>query len=149
MATVAKTGIGAYFQRWNTDVGTTTGFWETLAEVTHIGWGGISRNVVETFKLNNADDYVNKLQGILNAGSITLTINYSQAEFVNLKADAENRGNIEYQIVFPDGEGLEFAGFVVELPIDFGSDDVMAGDVVIEIDGKPDFVTTANVTTPA
>lgn len=141
MATVAKPGIGAKLNRW--DVVGTTGIWRTIAEVTNLSWSGASRNVIETFVLNNADDYVNKLQGILNAGSITASINFSKDQFNELKTDLETRGNVQYQIVLPDGEGLEWDGFITELPLDIGADDVMQGDVTFEIDGKLDFVSVA------
>ncbi len=143
MATNAKPGIGAILNRWDIS-GTSGGEWDEIVEVTALSWGGASRNVIETFKLNNSDDYVNKLQGVLNAGSITATINFTQEQLIILKSDMETRGNREYQIVFPDGEGLEFSGFITELPLDLGADDVMAGDVTFEIDGKPDFVSSAS-----
>jgi hypothetical protein len=142
MTTNAKPGIGAKLNRWNTVP--STAVWEEIVEVTALSDGGPSRNVIETFKLNNADDYVNKLQGVLNAGSITATINFTQAQYITLKTDMETRGDQEYQIVFPDGEGLEWAGFISELPLDLGSDDVMQGDVVFEVNGKPDFVSSAS-----
>lgn len=141
MATSAKPGIGAKLNRWST-LGT-TGKWIEIAEVTNLSWSGISRNVIETFKLNNADDYINKLQGVLNAGSISATINYTKADFDQMKNDMETRGNIQYQIVLPDGEGIEWDGFITELPLDIGSDDVMQGDVTFEVDGKADFLSTA------
>ena len=121
-----------------------TPVWEEIVEITAMSHGGISREVIEVFNLNNADDYINKLQGVLNGGSISATINFTQAGYILLKADEETRGNQEYQIVFPDGEGLEFAGFITELPLNLGSDDVMAGEITIEIDGKPDFVSSAS-----
>jgi hypothetical protein len=143
MSTNAKPGIGASFSRWATEaIDSTTGQWVELSEVTAIGWGGVSREVIEVFRLNNEDDYVNKLQGVLNAGSISLTINYTREQFFDLKAEMETRGNNQYQLKLPDGEALEFDGFITELPLDIGSDDVMQGEVVIEIDGKPDFVST-------
>ena len=142
MSTNAKPGIGVVLNRWDSTLSTPA--WEEIVEVTALGWGGASRNVIETFKLSNADDYVNKLQGVLNSGSVTATINFTRAQFITLKADMETRGNQEYQIVFPDGEGLEFAGFVTELPLDLNSDDVMQGEVTFEIDGKADFVSSAS-----
>lgn len=142
MATNAKVGIGTILNKWDDSLSTPA--WVEIVEVTALGWGGSSRTVIEVFKLNNADDFVNKLQGILNAGSITATINFTKAGFILLKADHETRGNVEYQIVFPDGEGLEFAGFISELPLDFNSDDVMQGEITIEIDGKADFVSSAS-----
>ncbi len=141
MSTDAKPGIGSVLNRWDDTLSTPA--WEEIVEVTALGWGGASRNVIETFKLNNSDDYVNKLQGVLNAGSITATINFTKAQLMTLKSDMETRGNNQYQIVFPDGEGLEWDGFITELPLDLGSDAVMAGDVTFEIDGKPDFISSA------
>ena len=145
MATSAKPGIGAVLRRWATEpIDSTTGIWKTIAEVTSLSWSGVSREVIETFVLNNADDYVNKLQGILNAGQISATINYTREQFFDLKQEAETRGNNQYQLELPDGEALEWDGFISELPLDpIGSDDVMQGEVTFEIDGKPDFVSSA------
>jgi hypothetical protein len=141
MATTAKTAIGAVLNRWNT-VGT-SGAWQEILEVTALSWDGVQRNIIEVFHLNNSDRYVNKLQGILNSGTITATILYKRDQYITLKEDLETLGNRDYQIVLPDGEALEFSGFISELPLDLGSDDVMQGDVVFAIDGPVDFVSSA------
>ncbi|KKL10512.1 hypothetical protein LCGC14_2555070 [marine sediment metagenome] len=141
MSTNAKPGIGVVLNRW--EDATTSGAWEVISEVQAIGWGGSSRKVIDVFKLDNADEYMNKLQGILDAGTISATILFTQSQFVQLKADHEYRGSRSYQIVFPDGEGLEWDGFISELPLNLGADDAMKGEVVFVIDGKPDFVTAA------
>ena len=146
MATNAKPGIGSYVAYWNT-VG--AGSWDTLAEVTHIGWSGSSRQTIETFVLNNADDYVNKLQGVLNGGDVTFTANYTRDQWILLKALEETRGDTEWQWVLPDGEALEWGGFITELPLEAGSDDVMTGEISIAVNGKPDIVSGATATTPA
>lgn len=142
MSTEAKPGIGAVLNRW--DDSTSTGVWEEIVEVTNLSWDGISRESIEVFKLGNSDDYVNKVQGVLNANTISATVLYTQAQFIQLKADIETRGGRDYQIVLPDGEGIEWTGFITELPLDIGSEDVMQGDVTFEIDGKADFVSTAS-----
>jgi hypothetical protein len=143
MATNAQPGIGAVLRRWASEsIDSTTGIWVEIVEVTNISWGGISREVIETFKLNNADDYVNKLQGVLNASSITFTINYTREQYFDLKQEMETRGNNQYQLELPGGEALEFDGFITELPLEIGSDDVMQGEIAIELDGKPDFVSS-------
>lgn len=145
MSTNSKPGIGARLRRWATEaIDSTTGEWKEIVEVTAISWGGVSRNVIEVFKLNNEDDYVNKLQGVMNAGNVSLTVLYTREQFLDLKAEAETRGNNTYQLILPDGEALEWEGFISELPLDIGSDDVMQGEVVIEIDGRPDFVSSAS-----
>jgi len=141
MATNAKVGFGTVLNRW--DDTSSPGGWDEIVEVTNISWDGPSRESVEVFILNAADDYVSKLQGVLNANAITATVLFTQAQFIKLKADLETRGNRDYQIVMPDGEGIEWSGFMSELPLEIGSDDVMQGDVVFQVDGKADFLSVA------
>lgn len=141
MSTNAKPGIGAVLNRWNPSP--SPGDWDEIVEVTNLSWDGASRESIEVFKLNNSDEYVNKIQGVLNSNTISATVLYTKAQFTKLKSDLETRGNRDYQIVFPDGEGLEWSGFITELPLDIGSDDVMQGDITFEIDGKADFVSVA------
>lgn len=135
-----KPGIGTVLNKWDT----VAGAWEEITNVTAISWDGPSRESIEFFKLNNADEYMNKVQGVLNANSISVTILFTTDIFNRLKTDEETRGNISYQIVMPDGEGIEWDGFITELPLDIGSDDVMQGDVTFEIDGKADFLSSAS-----
>lgn len=142
MSTNARVGIGCKLRRWNTDG--TTGVWEEIVEVTNLDWDGPSRESIEVFKLNNSDDYVNKLQGVLNANSVTATILYTKDQFLTLKADMETRGNQNYQLELPDGAALEWEGFIAELPLSMGSGDAIQGDVSFEIDGKADFVSSAS-----
>jgi hypothetical protein len=141
MSTNSKPGIGAILNRWNTDA--TAGVWEEVVEVTQLGFAGGSREVIDVFKLNSTDEYMNKVQGILNSGEVTATVLYTRAQYIQLKQDLETRGNIDYQLVLPDGEALEWSGFISETPLDIGSGDVMQGEITIVIDGKADFVTTA------
>ena len=146
MSTQAKVGFGAILNKW---VPTPSpGAWTEILEVTSISWAGATRETVDVYVLNASDDYVNKLQGVLNAGSVTATVLFTRAGFALLKADLETRGDKEYQIVLPDGEGLEFAGFISELPLEITSDDVMQGDVVFQINGKADFVSVATTAAP-
>lgn len=141
MSTNAKPGIGAKLNYWDTSG--STGAWVEIVEVTALDWEGASRDVIEVFRLNNPDDYVNKVQGTLNAGAITATVNFTKNEFALLKTQEETRGNLDYQVVLPDGEGLEWSGFISELPLSIGSDDVMQGEVVLTVDGKADFSSVA------
>lgn len=141
MSTQAQPGIGAILKRWTTLV--SAGAWDAISEVTALSYSGPTRNVIETFKLDNEDDYVNKIQGVLNAGNITATINFTRDEWFRLHQDLETRGTRQYQIELPNGEAIEFEGFVSEMPLDMGSDDVMKGDVVIEIDGPVAYVSSA------
>lgn len=150
MPTNAKVGIDAKLNRWA--VSGTTGAWEEIVEVTALGHDGMSANIIETKKLNDTDRYINKLKGFLNAGRITATINFTQDGYEKLKEDFEQTSpaNIFYQIVLPDGQGLEWEGpGVAELPLNITGEAPMTMDVVFEIDGKPDFVTTAGTGEPS
>lgn len=141
MSTLAKVGFGTVLNRWNDS--SSVGVWDEILEVVSIGWEGPSRESVEVYVLNASDDYVNKLQGVINSGSITAGVLFTRSGFAQLKTDLETRGDRDYQIVLPDGEGLEWSGFISELPLDITSDDVMQGDVVFQINGKVDFLSTA------
>lgn len=141
MSTLAKVGFGAVLNRW--DDTSSPGSWDEILEVTGISWEGPTRESVEVYVLNASDDYVNKLQGVMNAGSVSATVLFTRDGFAKLKADLETRGDRDYQIVLPDGEGLEWSGFISELPLDIGSDDVMQGDVVFQCNGKVDFLSAA------
>lgn len=141
----AKPGIGAYLKRFATEsIDSTVGIWITLAEVTSISWTGPSREVIETFVLNNPSDYIDKLQGILNPGQMQFNLNYTREQYFNLKQELEIRGTHQYELVLPDGEALAFDGFISELGLDVESDDVMQGEATIEVVGKPDFISTAS-----
>lgn len=149
MATSAKTGIGAKLNRWA--VTGTTGAWEEVVEVTALAHDGMSAEIIETKKLNDTDRYLNKLKGFLNAGEITATINFTQAGYETLKGDFEQTSpaNIFYQIILPDGQGLEWEGpGVSELPLQIGADAPMSMDITFPVDGKPDFVTVATTIEP-
>ncbi len=141
MSTNAKAGFGAILNRW--DDSTSVGVWEEILEVVSISWEGATRESIEVYVLNASDDYVNKLQGVMNAGAVTATVLFTKNGFAQLKTDLETRGDRDYQIVLPDGEGLEWSGFISELPLDITSDDVMQGDVVFQINGKADFLSVA------
>jgi hypothetical protein len=59
-----------------------------------------------------------------------------------LKTQEETRGNFYYLVELPDGAGLEWEGFISELPINFSDGEVMQGDVSFQIDGKMDFISS-------
>lgn len=135
-----RSGIGAVLNKWDS----VAGAWVEITYITGMSWDGPSRETIEYFALNQTDSYVSKLRGVINAGSMTVTLLYTSQEFNRMKTDLETDQDQSYQIVLPNGEGIEFDGFISELPLDIGSDDVMQGEMVIEINGKADFVSSAS-----
>lgn len=138
MATNAQVGLGAVLNRWNGSD------WEEIAEVGSISFDGPTRTVIDVANLNTVDEYINKLQGMLDAGSLSCEIQYIKAQYTTLRTDMETRGNVMYQVAFPNGEGLEFEGFVSELPLDIVTDDSMKHQVTFVIDGKADFLSAVS-----
>jgi hypothetical protein len=131
-------GVGAKLYYWDED----TSAYIEITEVDSLAWDGTSRHVAEVGGLNPSDFHVRKLQGLLNAGAITATIRYKFDQYLTLKNQEETRGNFYYLVELPDGAGLEWEGFISELPINFSDGEVMQGDVVFQIDGKMDFISS-------
>ena len=136
MATDAIPGLHAQIYYWNGSSYT------EIAEVTNIGWDGPTREVIEIANLNTVDEYMNKIQGVLNANNITCSINYTGAQWATLIDHLETRGNKFYRITLPDGFGIEWEGFLSEVPLDIPSDAQMAGEVVFSIDGRADLLSS-------
>jgi len=132
------TGVGAKLYYWDA----TLSEYVPITEVDSLSWDGTSRNVVEVGGLNPTDLHVRKLQGLLNAGALTATIRYKFDQYLTLKTQEETRGNFYYLVELPDGAGLEWEGFISELPINFSDGEVMQGDVSFQIDGKMDFISS-------
>lgn len=130
------TGLGTKLKYWDSDGSK----YEPISNVNTIDWDGPSRNTVEVGGLNPQDEYVRKLQGVLNAGSISANIQYSFSQYDTLKTQEESRGNYHYLVELPDGAGLEWEGYIESLPISIAEDAVMNGDVSFAVDGKVDFV---------
>jgi len=126
-------GIGAKLKYWDSSA------WVELTEVNSLDWDGPSRNVIEVGGLNPTDEYVRKLQGLLNAGNITANIRYKSDQYDTLKIQAETRGNKHYMVELPDSTGLEWVGFVAELPLSLAEDSEINGDCQFAVDGKVDY----------
>lgn len=129
-------GIGAKLKYW--DSGTSA--YTEITDVNSLDWDGPSRNVIEVGGLNPTDEYVRKLQGLLNAGNITANIRYKYEQYSTLLTQAETRGNYYYMVELPDGAALEWEGFVAELPLSLAEDSEINGDCSFAIDGKADFL---------
>lgn len=136
-----RTAVGAVLNKWDA----VAGAWVEIAQVGSIDWSGPSREVIEYFALNSPTSYINKAKGRMNAGQMTISLFYTSEVFIRMKTDLEDNSTIfDYQIVLPNGEGLEFSGFPVELPLSMTAEEVMSGDLMLEIDGEASFLSSAS-----
>jgi hypothetical protein len=116
-----------------------------VAEVVGITPPGMTRGSVEATHLKSPDRYKEFIPGLFEAGETQLTLNYTTAaayETLATAAAATDGGN--YQITFPDGATLTFAGFFTALtPPELTPEGKLEGSATIKPKGKPVFDTGA------
>lgn len=133
MASEAFSGVGTLFQRSSTLEGTYT----TIAEVNSITGPGMSKDTIDVTSLDSTDGYREFIAGFKNAGTVQLSMNFTNRSYVQAKADFDSDNVVYYRIVFPDAAVtvITFAGLVTELPITVPTDDKVTLDVTIQITG--------------
>lgn len=129
-------GLNTKLKRWNASMSD----WEPIGEVNSLTLDGITVETIEVNRLDPDNNYVNKLKGIINAGTFSANFGFNKELLKELKRDIEDDYNQNYAIVIPDDNEttLEMEGFPQELPMDFSSSDEITMDATFEIDGKPD-----------
>lgn len=138
MASNAVAGVGAQFRRWDADATSAAGAWVAIAEVTAISGPDKSRETIDVTSLDSTDGYREFIAGFRDAGSVSLSMNFTRDTYETMNADFESDTKINYEIVLPDADNtsLEFAGMVTELPLEITGDDRITADVTIKISGK-------------
>jgi predicted secreted protein len=132
MASTAKAGVGTEFRRWDESV------WETIAEVNSISGPSMTRDTIDVTSLDSTGGYREFITGFRDAGTLTLTMNFTRSTFNTMKEDFESDTAKNYEIVLPDDENttLEFEGLVTELPLEISPDDKITASVTIKITGQ-------------
>lgn len=132
MASQAISGIGAEFHRWNGS------HWDTISEITSIKGPGMKRDTIDVTSLDSVDGYKEFIAGMREAGTISLGMNFSRANFDLMKEDFESEDLQNYEIILPDDDltSFEFTGLVTELPLNVTVKDAVSMDVTIQISGK-------------
>lgn len=136
---MAIAGVGTVFNRWDPTSGSAGG-WKKIAEINNITGPGMSRDTIDTTTFDTASGYRTFITGFRNAGTMTLAMNFTQATYLQMKADFESDTAVSYQIILPDTEQtvIEFDGLVTEIPLTIPTDDKITADVTIQISGPVD-----------
>jgi len=129
----AVAGVGTQIRRWDG-----AGSWANLAEINSITGPGMSRDVIDVTSLDSTGSYREFITGFRNAGTISLSMNFTRTTYALMKTDFESDTAQNYEIVLSDDETttLEFEGLVTELPISIPPDDKITVDVTIQISGQ-------------
>ena len=136
---MAIAGVGTIFNRWDSSSGSAGG-WKKLAEIGNVTGPGMSRDTIDTTTFDTEGGYRTFIAGFRNAGTMTLSMNFTQDTYLLLKEDFEDNDARAYQILLPDTEEtvIEFDGLVTEIPLTIPTDDKVTVDVTIQISGPVD-----------
>lgn len=131
MASKAVAGVGTEFRRWSGSV------WVQLAEISSINGPTMTRDFIDVTSLDSTGGYREFITGFRDAGTISLSMNFTRDTYDAFKADFESPTANYYEIVLPDTENttMEFEGLVTEIPITIPTDDKISADVTIKISG--------------
>lgn len=127
----AISGVGTLFRRWSGAA------WVNIAEVNSISGPSMSRDTIDVTSLDSTGGYREYIGGFRDGGTISLTMNFTNATYTVMQADFEDENSHHYEIVLPDAEStsLEFVGVVTEVPLEITADDKVTSSVTIKITG--------------
>ena len=131
MASNAISGVGTKIYR------KAAGEWLPMAEVNSISGPGMSRETIDVTSLDSNAGYREFISGIRDAGTVSLSMNFTHDTYSQAKADFESDVANEYKIVVnnPTKTTLQFSGLVTELPLNVEVADKISADVTIKISG--------------
>jgi len=129
-------GLGTKFER----EGATAGVYEVIAQVASITPPQSEADDVEIEELDPIDGYKRFLPGLLDAGEVSLTLNFDgkNAGHQALLTDHQSRATKNYKIVLPDNTEWRFSGYVKGYaPQEISAGEVIQAEVTIKVTGKP------------
>lgn len=132
MASNAFSGVGTKFRRWSGSA------WVDLAEINSINGPTMTREFIDVTSLDSTGGYREFITGFRDAGTISLSMNFTRTTYELMKDDFEDADSHLYEILLPDAENtsLQFNGLVTEVPITVTATDKVTADVTIKITGE-------------
>lgn len=134
MSSNAIAGAGTKFRKWNIP----TGKWVNIAEINSISGPSMTRDFIDVTSLDSPGGYREFIAGFRDGGTVSLTMNFTRATYVVMKADFENDTPQSYEIFLSDsvGTSFEFDGLVTELPLEIPTDDKITANVTLKVIGQ-------------
>lgn len=128
----AIAGVGTVINR-KSDAGQ----WEALAEVNSISGPSMTRDFIDVTSLDSTGGYREFITGFRDAGTVSLTMNFTRATYDLMLADFESATPRQYEIILPDTDvtSFEFCGLVTELPLEIPTDDKVTANCTIKLTG--------------
>lgn len=115
-----------------------------FAEVASLTPPGYTRNVIDVTHLKSPDEYMEYIGGMRDGGEASMTLNYVPSATDALLAELNQSGRRYYQITFPGGVKMQFAGFCTGWePGEVSPDDKLTLAATIKATGAPTIVAAA------
>lgn len=132
---MASAGVGTEFRRWNHATKT----WDQIAEINSIGGPTASVETIDTTALDTPGAYRTFIPSFIDAGEITLEMNFTRDTFETFFDDMNARTTEQYEIVFPDDDTTTymFDGFVSGQSVAVPTGDKITVTVTIKVTGQP------------
>lgn len=132
---VPVASLGTLFQRGD---GLSPEAFATVAEIIQIIGPEMDGDFIEATTLDSPAGYDEFIPGPVAGGEVTLVLNFTRAGYLQLLADFEEDNSHNYRIILPDlgATQLDFAAFVVEIPLAMPRDLQINFEVVLEITGQ-------------
>jgi hypothetical protein len=127
----ASTGIKGF---GSTLAGSSLG---TVVEITTIGGPNIEVDDIELTHMASPNGYKEFIGGLIDGGTIDLTINYTKAQITALSAALGVSDTIT--ITLPDTSTWVFGGYVKSLGQETPMGDKISNSITIKASGKPTF----------
>jgi len=133
----AISGIGTTFSRW--DSSSAVADWVALAEVNSISGPSMSRETIDVTSLDSTGGYREIIAALRDGGDVSLSMNFTRANYALMKTDFESNTLQNYQIALPDDDNtcIEFTALVMELPLNITVEDKVTMDVTMHVSGQP------------
>ncbi|HEQ98808.1 MAG TPA: outer capsid protein Hoc [candidate division Zixibacteria bacterium] len=130
----AVAGVGTQFKRGD---GASSETFTAIAEITRIGGPGQTRELIDVTSLDSTGGWREFIAGFRDGGELTLEMNFTLDGYSEMLTDFLSDDSVNYQIVLPNTEAsvLDFAGFVMDLPLDIDPADAIKLNVTIKLTG--------------
>lgn len=130
---MAFSGVGTKLER-SDDGGTT---WTEIGEVKTIKGPSMSRETLDSTSLATTGGYRTFITGFRDGGTLTFTVNFTNAGYSAMKADFESDTEVQYRVTLSDSGPtvISFNGLVTECPITI-PEGIVTFDTTIKISGE-------------
>ena len=130
-ASSAAIGFNTDFSIYN---GTT---YVEVAEVTSITWPGYARDAIDATHMNSDDKFREYIPGLMDAGEVTIELNYIPAAADVLIAALTANAIGQFKIQHNAGVNVVFKAIVTAYQPQAPVDDKMTASATFKVTGKP------------